>query len=315
MIVGLDDIRAAAARIAGNVRQTPMLAATGLKSPPGTGYALALKLELLQVTGSFKARGATNRLLALDRAAIANGIVTASGGNHGMATARAGYLAGVPTTIFLPTNVSPAKIEKLKAWNADIRIVGSAWHESNVAALAFQQQTGAAYFHPFADPDVVAGQGTVGLELVEQLPEMTTVLVAMGGGGLISGVAIALRALRPGVRIVGIEAEGSPVLLRSLEAGRNVALDKVTTSVATMACARSDDRIFETVRDTVDEIVLVSDAEMLAAAKWLWFETGLAADLSGAAALAALREGRVRPQPGETVCAIVCGAGPDAILS
>ena len=313
MIVELDDIHRAASRIAGNVRRTPAIAATGLKSPLPGGYRLLLKLELLQVTGSFKARGATNRLLGLDQPALARGIVTDSGGNHGLATARAGYMAGVPTTVFLPTNAAPAKIEKLRAWGADVRIVGSAWHESNAAALAFQAETGAAYFHPFADPDVVAGQGTVGLEILEDMPDVTTVLVAMGGGGLVSGVATAIKALRPDVRIVGIEADGSPVLLRSLEAGHNIALERVTTAVATMACARSDERIYEVVRERVDEIVLVSDDEMRAAAEWLWFEMGLAADLSGAAALAALREGRVRPADGETVCAIVCGAGPDAL--
>jgi threonine dehydratase len=314
LIVEIEDIRTAARRIAGQVRRTPMIGATSLKSPLGSDHAVTLKLELLQVTGSFKARGATNRLLGLDKSAIAKGIVTASGGNHGLATARAGFMAGVPTTIFLPTNAAPAKREKLKAWGADVHIVGSAWHESNVAALEFQRESGAAYFHPFADPDVVAGQGTVGLEILEQMPEVTTVLVAMGGGGLISGVATAIRALRPGVHIIGIEAEGSPVLLRSLEAGRNIGLDKVTTQVATMACATTDDRIFEVVRDRVDEIVLVSDEEMLAASRWLWFEMGLAADLSGAAALAALREGRVRPAAGEQVCAIVCGAGPEGVL-
>lgn len=315
MIVELDDIRIAASRIAGNVRRTPMMMASNFQSSLNDTYKLALKLELLQVTGSFKARGATNRLLALKPEDIARGIVTASGGNHGIATARAGFMAEVPTTIFLPTNASPAKLDKLRAWKADVRIVGSAWHESNVAALAFQQETGAAYFHPFADPDVVAGQGTVGLEILEELPEMSTVLVAMGGGGLVTGVATVLKALKPSVRVVGIEAEGSPVLLRSLEAGRNITLDKVTTSVATMACARSDDRIFEAVRDRVDEIALVSDDEMRAAAKWLWFEMGLAADLSGAAALAALRERRVVPRSGEVVCAIVCGAGPEGLLS
>ena len=315
MIVEIKDIRAAAGRIASYVRRTPTMAATNFQSGLSGDYQLMLKLELLQVTGSFKARGATNRLLALEPDDIARGIVTASGGNHGIATARAGFMAKVPTTIFLPTNASPAKIEKLKAWGAEVRIVGSAWHESNVAALEFQRQTGAAYFHPFADPDVVAGQGTVGLELLDDLPDMTTVLVAMGGGGLISGVATALKALKPSVRVIGIEAAGSPVLLRSLEAGRNIALDKVTTSVATMACAKSDERIFEVVRDRVDEIVLVNDDEMRAAAKWLWFEMGLAADLSGAAALAALREGRVSPRSGDLVCAIICGAGPDAIVT
>lgn len=314
MIVELTDVRAAAERIAPHVRRTPVMTASQLKAPPEGDYELVLKLELLQVTGSFKARGATNRLMAVDPASLARGIVAASGGNHGIATARAGYMAGVPTTIFLPTNATPAKIEKLKAWGAEVRIVGSAWHESNVAALAFQQQTGAVYFHPFADPEVVAGQGTVALELIEQIPGVTTVLVAMGGGGLISGVATAIKALRPEVKVIGIEAEGSPVLLRSLEAGRNVTLEAVTTSVATMSCARTDERIFEVVRERVDEIVLVDDEEMRAAARWLWFEMGLAADLSGAAALAALREGRVRPSAGECVCAIVCGAGPDAVI-
>lgn len=313
-MIALEDIRAAAARIEGNIRRTPMIAASNLKTPLAGGVDLMLKLELLQVTGSFKARGATNRLLSLDRAELGGGIVTASGGNHGIATARAGFMAGVPTTVFLPTNASPAKIEKLRAWGAATRIVGSAWHESNEAAQAFVRETGAVYFHPFADPAVVAGQGTVGLEILDQMPDVSTVLVAMGGGGLVSGVATAIKALAPHVRIVGIEATGSPVLLRALEAGSNVALDRVTTSVATMACARTDDRIFDIVRDKVDEIVLVDDDEMLHAAKSLWFEMGLAADLSGAAAIAALAEGRVQVKKGERVCAIVCGAGPDAIL-
>ena len=313
-MIDIEDIRTAAARIEGNIRRTPMIAATNLKTPLTGSVELMLKLELLQVTGSFKARGATNKLLSLDRAAMQGGIVAASGGNHGIATARAGFMAGVPTTIFLPSNASPAKIEKLEAWGAATRIIGSAWHESNEAAQAFVRETGAVYFHPFADAAVVAGQGTVGLEILDQMPDVTTVLVAMGGGGLISGVSTAIRALAPHVRIVGIEAAGSPVLLRGLEVGHNVTLDKITTSVATMACARTDDRIFDIVRRNVDEIVLVDDAEMLRAAKNLWFEMGLAADLSGAAALAALAEGRVQVNSGERICAIVCGAGPDAIL-
>jgi threonine dehydratase len=313
MMIGLGDVEAAAQRIAGNIRQTPVIAATSIKSPVVEDAELILKLELLQVTGSFKARGATNRLLSLERSQLERGIVAASGGNHGIATARAGFMAGVPTTIFLPSNASPAKIEKLKAWGAETRIVGAAWHESNEAALEFVEQTGGAYFHPFADPEVVAGQGTVALELLAQIPDVDTVLVAMGGGGLVSGVATVIRAMAPKVRVIGIEAAGSPVLLRSIEAGKNVTLDKLTTSVATMSCARTDERIFEIVRDKVDEIVLVDDDEMRRAAQWLWFEMGLAADLSGAAAIAALRERRYVPRPGERLCAIICGAGPDVL--
>jgi len=312
-VIDIGDIRAAAARIDGKIRRTPMLEASNFLEPIGVAAQLTLKLELLQVTGSFKARGATNKLLSLPADALRRGIVAASGGNHGLGTARAGAMAGVPTTIFLPTNAAPAKIEKLKRWGATTRVVGASFTETNAAALAFAAEAGAAYFHPFADPLVVAGQGTLGLEIIAQLPDVDTVLVAIGGGGLISGIATALKSIAPAVRIVGIEAAGSPVLLRAVEAGRNIALDAVTTAVATMACAKTDDRIFEIVRDHVDEIVLVDDDEMRRAAQWLWFEMGLAADLSGAAALAALREGRVRVEPGERVCAIVCGAGADAI--
>lgn len=312
-MIGLDDIRAAAERIAGHVRHTPMIEATQVKAPV-TEADLVLKLELLQVTGSFKARGATNCLLATPRDRVARGIVAASGGNHGLAVARAGALAGVPVTIFLPENVTPAKVEKLKLWGAETVITGKVWDETNRAALAQVEETGRAYFHPFADPLVVAGQGTVALEILKEDPDVDTLLVAIGGGGLISGVATAAKALKPSVRIIGIEAEGSPTLERSVEAGQVVGLDAVTTSVATMACARTDERVYEVVQRTVDDIVLVSDDEMREAARWLWFEMGLAADLSGAAALAALQTGRVTLPNGSRACAIVCGAGPDALV-
>ncbi|MCF3933774.1 pyridoxal-phosphate dependent enzyme [Acuticoccus sp. M5D2P5] len=313
-MIGIDDIRAAQDRIGGRVRRTPVIEASELKTPVADGAALTLKLELLQVTGSFKARGATNRLLATPPDILANGIVAASGGNHGLATARAGHMAGVQATIFLPGNVSPAKVEKLHRWGAETVIVGSVWDEANAAALDFVEKTGAAYFHPFADPLVVAGQGTVGLELLDQLPEIETVIIAIGGGGLISGASTAIKALAPHVRIIGVEAEGSPTLKRSLEAGHTVTLDRVTTAVPTLACSRTDDRIYDLVAQNVDEIVLVSDAEMQDAAEWLWFEMGLAADLSGAAALAALQCGRIEVAAGAKICAIVCGAGPDGVM-
>ncbi|MGH9174701.1 MAG: pyridoxal-phosphate dependent enzyme, partial [Vicinamibacterales bacterium] len=159
-MIGLDDIRAAEERLAGQVRRTPLVEVTQVRTPI-TEATLTLKLELLQVTGSFKARGATNRLLATPKQEVANGIVAASGGNHGLAVARAGAAARVQTTIFLPTNASPAKIDKLKGWGAETVVVGDIWDESNVEALAFAAERGAAYFHPFADPLVVAGQGTV----------------------------------------------------------------------------------------------------------------------------------------------------------
>ncbi|HVY99725.1 MAG TPA: pyridoxal-phosphate dependent enzyme [Dongiaceae bacterium] len=308
----LSDIQAAAARLQPHIRRTPLLPLTNVREPV-TEAALFLKLECLQVTGSFKARGATNRLLTTPAEALRNGIVTASGGNHGLATARAAAIAGVASHIFVPANVARAKLHALAGWGATVRIVGSVWDESAAAARAFAGDTGAAFFHPFADPAVVAGQGTVALEILEDLPDLSTLLVAIGGGGLISGIAIAIKALKPSVRLIGIEAEGSPTLLESLRAGEVVTLPQVTTQVATMACGRTDPAIFEIVRNSVEQIVLVGDQEMQEGAAWLWREAGLGVDLSGAAAVSALRSGKVTLRPGEVACALACGSGASGI--
>ena len=175
---------------------------------------------------------------------------------------------------------------------------------------AFAEQAGAAYFHPFADPAVVAGQGIAGLELFDALSDIDVLLVAIGGGGLISGLAVALEALKPSIRIIGIEPEGSPTLKAGLDAGRVLLLDKVISRVATMSCAETDQCVFEMVRDNIDDVVLVSDDAMLDAARWLWFEMGIAADLSGAAATAALRTKVITFSVNTVVGAWVCGVGP-----
>lgn len=311
-MITLDDVTAAHARIRDRVRHTPMLRASQMRNPL-EGLDVTMKVESLQVTGSFKARGAMNKVLTLPREQIAKGLVTASGGNHGLAMARTGFVLGVKTTIYLPSSVVPDKVAKLRGWGADVQIVGSVFDEANEAALAFARESGAAYVHPFSDPLVVAGQGTVGLEILADMPDCDTVLVAIGGGGLITGVATAMKAKKPGVRIIGIEPTGSPTLKASLDAGHVVTLDKVTTKVATMACRRTDDVLFAQVRDKIDEMILVSDAEMEDAAKGLWFDFGIATDLSGAASLAALRSGRLSFRPGEKICALVCGAGTDGL--
>jgi len=313
-MIDIGDIEAAAKRIAGHIRRTPMLHADQCAAPPGDAD-LWLKLENLQPTGSFKARGATNKLLTTPPAALVNGIVTASGGNHGLATARAARIAGVPATVFVPATVSAEKVDKLLKWGADVRRVGELWDESNREAIAFAERTGAIYFHPFADPAVVAGQGTLGIEIVDELPDVETVIVAIGGGGLIAGIATAVRAKKPSARIVGVEPTGSPTLQASLAAGEVVRLSQVTTRVATMACGRTVEPVFEIVRRCVDEVMLIADEEMLEATRWLWFEFGVAADLSGAAAVAALRAGRVRVRPGERVCGLVCGAGSEGVCA
>ncbi|HEV2514962.1 MAG TPA: pyridoxal-phosphate dependent enzyme [Devosia sp.] len=311
-MITLADINAAATRIAPHVRRTPTIEVRAL-SAPLTPAKLSLKLENLQATGSFKARGATNKLLSLPPEALARGIVTASGGNHGLAVARAAKLAGVTATIYVPENITAAKVEKLKRWGATVDIIGSVWNETNLHALAFAEAKGAAYFHPFADAAVMAGQGTAALELLADVPDLDVVLVAIGGGGLVSGMGVALKALKPKVKIIGIEPVGSPTLKASLDAGHVVRLNEVTSRIATMSCAETDPDVFDVVRSVVDDVVLLSDDDMLEASRWLWFELGIAADLSGAAAVAALMTGRVGYTAGTSVGALVCGAGPEGV--
>jgi threonine dehydratase len=314
-MITISDIEAARLRIADAIRRTPTIALSQLQAPVvGTTARVTLKLELLQVTGSFKARGAMNRLLGAGGEQLQNGIVTASGGNHGIAVARTAFVGSVPATIFVPRTVSPEKVAKMKAWNARVEIVGAEWIETSAAAVDYAKATGAVYFHPFADPLVVAGQGTLGLEVLDDLPDMDAILIAIGGGGLASGMSTAIRAKRPGVKIIGVEPTGSPTLKACIDAGRLVTLDSVTSKVATLSCRQTDARIFEMVRRNVDEIVLVSDDDMLQAARWLWFEMGLAADLSGAAALAALRQGVPALAGATHICAVVCGAGPEGVV-
>ncbi|WP_425417685.1 threonine ammonia-lyase [Oricola indica] len=312
MKLELKDITDARQRIAPLIRRTPLMEATALSEPLSEAQVW-LKLECLQASGSFKARGATNKLLCTPRDALANGIVTASGGNHALATVRAASLADVKATIFVPENVAPYKLQRLRAIGATVEVVGSVWNETNNHALAFAETTGAAYFHPFADSAVMAGQGTLALEILDERPDLDAILIAIGGGGLITGMSVALKALKPSIRIIGIEPTGCPTFHASITAGEVVSIPQVTTKVATMACGRTDDGVFALSRDLIDEIVLLEDAEMEEGAKWLWSELGLAADLSGAAAIAAMRGGHVSLKEGEQLCALVCGAGTEGI--
>src|SRR5258707_14888783 len=209
-MIDIGDIEAARERIAGWVRRTPVTPLVQLQSPVPTSARVSLKLECLQVTGSFKARGAMNRFLGGPQGETAPGIVTASGGNHGLAVARTAFAAKVPATIFVPSNVSPAKVVKMQAWKARVEVAGDEWSQSNEAALAFAARTGAVYFHPFADPLVVAGQGTLRLRILEDLPGIDAILVAHGGGSPIARPAAAPKARRAVRRLSRNDPHGPP---------------------------------------------------------------------------------------------------------
>ena len=313
-MITIADVEVARKRIAPHVRRTPVMALAQTREALGGAYRVTLKLECLQAAGSFKARGAMNRLLGGPTKPPKAGLVTASGGNHGLAVARTAFVAGIPAMVFLPRTASPEKVEKLREWKAHVDIVGHVFEHANAAAMDYAGRRDALYIHPFADPLVVAGQGTLGLDIMDEVPDVDTILVAIGGGGLIAGLATAVKARKMGVRIIGVQATGAPSMKASLEAGRVVTLDKITTKVATLAAKRTDERVFELIHKVVDHVTLVSDEEMADAARWLWFELGVAADLSGSASIAALRSRRLDLRPGEHVCALICGAGSDGAL-
>lgn len=307
----LEDIQKAHERIKNAVRRTPCFRARFCHSPAVEDAALSLKLECLQVSGSFKARGASNKVMTLSEQERNRGLVTASGGNHGLGVAYAGRRAGSPVRVYLPTSTPASKVEKLERWGAAIVFEGEVWDDANAAAERAAEREGMTYVHPFADPAVMAGQGTVGLEILDQSASVDTVLVSIGGGGLISGIATALKARKPDVKVVGVEPSGAPTLKRSLEAGRVVELDAITTDANTLAPRRTEQINLDVVRERVDAIVLVEDDDMRAAARWLWFEMGLGVELSAGAAVAALRTGAYRPSRDENICAVVCGSGTD----
>ncbi|MBT4628268.1 MAG: pyridoxal-phosphate dependent enzyme, partial [Rhodospirillales bacterium] len=200
--VNLDDIERAADRIKDRVRRTPCLR-NRFSLNPVHECSVMLKLECLQVTGSFKARGANNAILSLDDAAIDRGIITASGGNHGLAVAYAGRASGTTSVVYVAENTPPSKAEKIRQWGAEVVIEGEVWDDANAAALIRAERDGLTFVHPFDDPAVIAGQGTVGREMMKQSSDIDTVIVAIGGGGLISGVATAVKAMNPDVRVIG----------------------------------------------------------------------------------------------------------------
>jgi threonine dehydratase len=301
----------AARRIRGFVRYTPILNASSkhqdflrLRSTN-----LLFKLENLQITGSFKARGAANKVLSLTKSKQRAGLITASGGNHGIAVAWAAKSINVPAVVYLPKSTSPDKTSKLKSYGAEVFIEGSTWDDANTKALEAARKNGLTYIHPFADPMVIAGQGTIGLEIMEQAGNVDTILVAIGGGGLVSGIAAAAKSINPAVRIIGVEPTGAPTLYESLKTGEIVTLPEIKTDAGTLAPRRTMPMNYEIIAATLDKIILVSDEEMREAAYMLWHQFGIAVELSGAATLSALMTARYAPGPNETVVAVICGKG------
>jgi threonine dehydratase len=254
-----------------------------------------------------------NKVLSLAPEIARRGLVTASGGNHGLAVAYAGRVVDVPTTVYLPHRTAPAKAARIEGWGARVVREGDVWDDAHAAAVAHAERDGLTYVHPFADAAVVCGQATIALEILEQAPEVDLFVVAIGGGGLISGVAAAAKLLRPELRVIGVEPEGAPTLSESLRANAVIELAEIRTAAGTLAPRRSDALNLAIIRETVESIVLVSDDAMRAAARFLLTEIGIGAELSGAAALAAVLSGKLDLGGAKNPCVLVCGAGSDAL--
>ncbi|MEC8445952.1 MAG: threonine ammonia-lyase [Actinomycetota bacterium] len=300
----LSDVHGAASRIDGIVRSLPVQGARWLTEQ--VGGPVYLVPENLQRAGSFKIRGAYNRIAQLSDDERRRGVVAASAGNHAQGVALAGQVLDVAVTVFMPVDASSPTIEATRGYGADVRFHGATVDEALVAARAFAEETGAVLIHPFDHEHVVAGQGTLGLEIVDKIPDVKTVVVCTGGGGLLAGVAFAIKQVKPDVKVVGVQAEGASTYPASLAAGEPVSRERMNTMADGIAIARPGDIPFELVQQHVDEFRTVSEDELSRAVLLLLERAKLVVEPSGAAATAAVMQA---PQDFEPPVAITISGG------
>lgn len=308
-MIRLADIREAAGRLRGRVHRTPLLTAHSLGSRVGVN--LKLKCECFQKTGSFKARGALHRTLTLSDDERARGLITVSAGNHAQAVAWAARCVQAPCTVVMPTGAPRSKVDAVRGYGAEI-----VFHEDRVTLFdrlhQVREERGLTFVHPFDDPVVLAGAGTVGIEIVDDLPEVNVVIVPVGGGGLMGGVAVAVKEARPGTRVVAVELEAGPGLRPALAAGRPVPAPRPAGTLADgMTPPFVGALPLEIAAKYVDEIVTVREDEIVDAMRLLFTRAKLYVEGAGAAALAALLAGKVRGANGASVVAIVSGGNVD----
>ena len=306
-LVTLEEIEEAGARLTGVITPTPVEVSDSLSRL--AGRTIYLKPEHRQRTGSYKIRGAYNKISRLEPGTE---VVAASAGNHAQGVARAARLTGCRATIFMPVSAALPKVEATRADGADVRLVGEVFDESLAAARAYVSACEAVFVHPFDDPLIVAGQGTVGLEIAVECPEDATVVVAVGGGGLISGTAAALAAMRPGMPVFGVEAEGAAKVRASLDAGRVVTLDAISTIADGIAAKTTSERSLEHIRAYVTDVLAVSDDQISHAVLALLERAKAVVEPAGAVPLAAVLAGSI-PGDGPVLC-VLSGGNVDPLL-
>ncbi len=308
--VGISEIERAAATIHGQVRETPVLSAGEISRR--VGGPVTLKAENLQRTGSFKVRGAHNRIAALSETELAAGVVAASAGNHAQAVAVAAASRGTRAVLYMPEEAPIAKIEAVRGYGGEVRLVGGSFDDAVAAAVEAAEGEGWTLIHAFDDPVVLAGQGTIGLEIAAQAPATSTVVVAVGGGALAAGIAIAVKRRLASVRVVGVQSEACAPYLPSLAADRPIGARSAATICDGIAVKRPGDLALPLVSEFVDEIVTVSDDDVAQAMVLLLERSKLVVEGAGAISVAALLAGRVEPAGDGETCAVLSGGNVDA---
>ncbi|MFW5956584.1 MAG: threonine ammonia-lyase [Halorhabdus sp.] len=307
-----EDVLAARERVAETARHTPLERSYSISDV--TGAAVHLKYETFQRTGSFKIRGATNRIATLTEEEQAAGVVAASAGNHAQGVALAATRMGVDATIVMPEHAPVSKVNATRSYGGNVVLHGQDYDEAAARAHEIEREEGQTFVHAFDDPAVMAGQGTLGLEIAADLPEVDTVVVSVGGGGLISGVATALKGLDPDIRVIGVQAEGAASLPQSLEKGEIVEREAVDTIADGIATRKVGEQPFAVIQKRVDEVVTVSDSDIAVALMTLLERTKTLVEGAGAAPVAALLDGKFDYGDGETIVPILSGGNIDLNL-
>ena len=301
--------REAHRHVAAHAHRTPLLTSRSLSD--ATGFEVLLKAEALQRTGSYKIRGPLNKFAHLSDEEKRAGVICSSAGNHAQGVALAAALHGMRAVVVMAENATPAKIEATRAYGAEIVLHGTIWDEANERALELVESEGLTYIHPFDDLELIAGQGTLGLEIYDDLPDVHTVVVPIGGGGLISGVASALKSLNPEIRVVGVESSGAPAMQRSVAEGRLIELEEVHCSIDGLKVKRVGEHTFDIVSRMVDDIVALPDGRIFEALLWTLARTKIVVEGAAAAPVAALLNGLVDAPRGRKVVAVLSGGNID----
>lgn len=299
------DFREAMERVAPHVYHTPLLTSRILSER--SGFDIRLKAEMFQRTGSYKIRGPLNKFAFLSEDERKRGVICSSAGNHAQGVALAAKLSGMRAVVVMAENATPSKIEATRAYGAEVVLHGMIWDEANEKAKQLTEERGLTYIHPFDDPRLIAGQGTLGMEIFEDFPEAEVVVVPIGGGGLISGVAMALKGLNPKIRIIGVESSGAPAMKLSVEKGHLVTLDAVDCIIDGLRVKRVGEHTFDAVRQFVDEVVALPDEQIFEALIWIMHHCKLVVEGAAAAPVAAVLNGLIKAPSGAKVVCVLSG--------